>query len=68
MVLIMSPLLYILYTNMCKSRHDDRFIIKYADHCVIVTLLQENESSYGPVVEDFFCTDVNKTEGTVMDF
>ena len=28
-----SPLLFILYTNMCRSSREDRFILKYADDC-----------------------------------
>ncbi len=73
---VLSPLLYILYTNMCQSRHDNRFIMKYADDSVIVSLLQENETSHGPVVEDFvhWCeqsylqTNIAKTKDMVIDF
>ncbi len=48
-----SPLLFILYTNMCRSRHDIRYIIKYTFGPAIISLLQENESSHGPVTDDF---------------
>ena len=37
---VLSPLLYILHTNMCQSRWENRTIIKYADDLVIVSLLQ----------------------------
>ncbi len=51
---VLSPLLYILYTNDCVSRHRDRFILKLADDTVIVSLLTGDENSHGPVVNDFF--------------
>lgn len=50
---VLSPLLFILYTNMCRGRHDNRSIIKYVDDSVIVSLFQENESSHGLVTDDF---------------
>ncbi|KAK0152128.1 hypothetical protein N1851_006493 [Merluccius polli] len=50
---VLSPLLFILYTNMCRSSREDRFILKYADDSVIVSLLQGNETGHGPVVQDF---------------
>ncbi len=50
--------------------------MKYADDSVIVSLLQENETSHGPVVEDFvhWCeqsylqTNIAKTKDMVIDF
>lgn len=50
---VLSPLLFILYTNMCRSNREDRFILKYADDSVIVSLLQGNETGHGPVTQDF---------------
>ena len=50
---VLSPLLYILYTDDCRSRHDERFIIKFADDSAIVSLLQDHEINHGPVVDDF---------------
>ncbi|KAK7880697.1 hypothetical protein WMY93_032663 [Mugilogobius chulae] len=32
----LSPLLYILYTHQCRSSHQDRHILKFADDSVIV--------------------------------
>ena len=45
---VLSPLLFILYTNICCSSREDRFILKYADSSVIV-----NETGHGPVAQDF---------------
>ena len=50
---VLSALLYILYTNDCRSHHADRFIIKYADDSVVVSLLYDGEVSHGLVFEDF---------------
>lgn len=38
---------------MCQSSYKNRGTIKYADDSVIVSLLQEDEISHGPVVDDF---------------
>ena len=73
---VFSPLLYILYTNMCQSRWDNRTIIKYADDSVIVSLLQDTETSHGPVINYFvewceasyFQLNVTKTKDMLTDF
>lgn len=39
---------------MCRhSSRADRFILKYADDSVIVSLLQDNETSRGTVTQEF---------------
>ncbi len=48
---VLSPLLFILYTNDCMSSY--RHIIKFADVSVIVCLMSEEDSMYGPVFDDF---------------
>ena len=50
---VLSPLLYILYTDDCQSQYDDIHIIKFADDSAIVSLLQDHESAHGPVVDHF---------------
>lgn len=50
---VLSPLLYILYTDDCCSRRDHRHILKFADDTAIVSLLHDDENVHGPVVEDF---------------
>ena len=56
---VLSPLLFILYTNMCQSTYENSLILKYADDSVIVSLLQGSEHNHGPVVDDFvkWCED-----------
>ncbi len=76
MISVLSPLLYILYTNVCVSRHRDRFILKFADDTVIVSLLTGDENSHGPVVSNFltWCdsaflqVNIKKTKDMVIDF
>ncbi len=73
---VLSPLLFILYTNMCQSTFKDRLILKYADDSVIVSLLQGNEYNHGPVVDNFvkWCEDsylqlnITKTKDMAIDF
>jgi len=36
---VLSPLLYILYTDDCRSQHENRHILKFADDSAIVSLL-----------------------------
>jgi hypothetical protein len=50
---VLSPLLFILYTNMCRSQYENRLILKYADDSVVVSLLRGGESSHGPVIVTF---------------
>ena len=73
---VLSPLLFILYTNMCRSQYENRLILKYADDSVVVSLLRGGESSHGPVIDDFlrWCDDsylqinVSKTKDMFIDF
>ena len=73
---VLSPLLFILYTNMCQSTFNNRFILKYADDSVIVSLLQGNENSHGPIIDSFvrWCEDSHlhlntlKTKDMAIDF
>jgi hypothetical protein len=73
---VLSPLLYILYTNDCISKYTNRYFLKFADDTVIVSLLEYNEMCHGPVVDDFvkWCDDaclqlnVFKTKDMSIDF
>ncbi len=38
---------------MCQSKHSNSTILKFADDTVIVSLLHNNESGHGPVIEEF---------------
>ena len=73
---VLSALLFILYTDDCRSHHDNSFIIKYADDSVIVSLLNNEETGHGQVTADFLsrCTDtflelnISKTKELLVDF
>ena len=71
---LLSPLLFILY--MCQSKYENKTIIKYADDSVIVSLLQKNLTSHGPIIEDFvkWCEEshlqlnISQTKYMIIDF
>ena len=73
---VLSAFLFILYTDDCRSNHDNRFIIKYADDSVIVSLLDNDEVGHGQVTEDFLscCNDaflelnISKAKELCIDF
>ncbi len=73
---VFSLLLYIMYTNDCRSAHKNCHILKFADDAVILSLLNRDESSHGAVVDDFmnWCQDsfllinVSKTKDMSIDF
>lgn len=50
---VLSPLLFVLYTNECRSEYSGRHILKFADDTVIVSLLKGSDTEHGPVVSDF---------------
>ena len=50
---VLSPLLYILYTNDCCSTFENCHILKFADDMVIVSLLNSTETLHG-LVADYF--------------
>ena len=70
------PLLYILYTNDCRSTHPNRFIIKFSDDTALLSLLFNEETGHGPVVEDLvdwcdkpcLCLNATKNKDMCIDF
>ncbi len=68
---VLSPL-YILYTNDCRSQFPNRHILKFADDTVIVSLLCDDESSHGPVIDFLkWCKNsknFTKTKDMCIDF
>ncbi|KAF7668648.1 hypothetical protein LDENG_00299480, partial [Lucifuga dentata] len=73
---IVTTTLYILYTNDCRSKYQNRHILKFADDTVIISLLHGKEDSHGPVLNDFvqWCDDnfltlnISKTKDVFIDF
>ena len=72
----LSDLFFILYTNNCLSNHANRYILKYADDSIIVSLLKGENQAHGPVVDDFIAwcdqsflhLNVSKTKDMIIDF
>ncbi|KAK0135828.1 putative RNA-directed DNA polymerase from transposon X-element [Merluccius polli] len=73
---VLSPLLFILYTNNCSSPYPGRYLIKFADDTALVSLLKESEQDHGPVLPEFlgWCEQSNlllntlKTKEMSIDF
>lgn len=73
---VLSPLLFVLYTNECRSQHAGRHILKFADDSVIVFLLSSDDPDHGPVVKEFtdwcssssMCINVSKTKEMLIGF
>lgn len=73
---VLSPLLFVLYTNECFSQHTGRHILKFSDDSVIVSLLSNDDPVHGPVVREFIdwcfssfmCINVSKTKEMLIDF
>ncbi len=73
---VLSPLLFSLYTDDCRSVFEGRHIIKFADDSVIVPLLTGSDGSHGPVVDHFiqWCDasflniNASKTKEMFIDF
>ena len=73
---VLSPLLFSLYTNDCRSRNECNKIFKYADDTAIVSLCVNKDVIYREEVNNFstWCKDnflelnVNKTKELIIDF
>jgi len=74
---VLSPLLFTLYTNECRSIADNCHVIKYADDTVIVgNIYNSNESMYFRQVkwftdwcqQNYLNLNVNKTMEMILDF
>lgn len=73
---VLSPLLYILYTDCCRSSYPGRHIIKFADDTAVISLLERDETEHGAVLQEFvdWCEasqlelNTYKTKELVFDF
>ena len=48
---VLSPPLYNVYTDDCRSWHDNRLLFKFADDSVTVSFLHADENNHGPIVD-----------------
>ena len=73
---VLSPLLFILYTNDCRSIRPKRYFIKFSDDTALLSLLSNDEVGHGPVLNDFvawcdrsyLCLNATKTKDMCIDF
>ena len=73
---VLSPILFIIYTNDCISKAANTFIIKFADDAAIVSLQESADLEYRNVVnsfiswckENFLILNTKKTKEMIIDF
>lgn len=72
---VLSLLLFILYTDSCRSHKEGSYLVKFSDDTALLTLLHGSESDHGSALPDFvsWCDEnvldlnVNKTKELVID-
>ena len=73
---VLSPFLFTMYTNSCRSVYSNNHYFKYADDTAVVGLLSDNETDYRSDIDHFVswcvanCLELNvvKTKELVIDF
>jgi hypothetical protein len=73
---VLSPLLFIMYTDCCRSQYENSFLVKFSDDTALLSLLLGDESDHGPSLPEFvsWCDDnflamnVKKTKEMLFDF
>ena len=73
---ILSPLLFIMYTDSCRMSHEGSYFVKFSDDTALLTLLQGQDSGHGQALPAFtkWCSDrlldlnVSKTKELIIDF
>ena len=50
---VLSPFLFILYTNDCRSIRPNWYFIKFSDDTALLSLSSNDEVDHGPVLYDF---------------
>ena len=73
---VLSPCLYTMYTNSCRSSYSNNHYFKYADDTALVGLLFDDETDYRSDIDHFVsrcvanCLELNvvKTKELVIDF
>ena len=50
---VLSPFLYTMYTNSCRSAYSHNHYFKYADDTALVGLLSDDETDYRSDIDHF---------------
>ena len=73
---VLSPLLYVLYTDDCRINHLNRFLVTFANDSILLSMLQGSEQHHAPALTEFvdWCDNsyldlnVTKTMEMIVDF
>ena len=74
---VLSPLLYILYSDDCRSNQENSYLVRFADDSALLSLLLGTQDGHGASHDDFlsWCDksyfDLNvkkKTKEVIDDF
>ena len=73
---VLSPLLFILYRDSCRSSKEGRYPVKFSDDTALLSPLQAPESDHGSALLAFvdWCDhnlldlDVSKTKKLIINF
>ncbi|KAJ8400775.1 hypothetical protein AAFF_G00391290 [Aldrovandia affinis] len=69
---VLSPLLFIPYTDDCRTSHPNCHLVKFADDTVLLSLLSDPAQDHGPALEEFMewcdasCLELNVTKTKEM--
>ena len=50
---VLSPLLYILYSDDCRSNQGNSYLVRFADHSALLSLLLGTQAGHGASLDDF---------------
>jgi hypothetical protein len=73
---VLSPLLFIMYTDCCRSQYENSFLVKFSDDTALLSLLFGDENDHGSALLEFvlWCDEnllemnVKKTKEMLFDF
>ena len=73
---VLSPLLFIMYTDSCRSSKEGSYLIKFSDDTALLSLLQGAESDHGCALpafvqwcdNNFLDLNLGKTQELIIDF
>ena len=73
---VLSPLLYILYSDDCRSNQENSSLVRFADDSALLSLLLGTQDGHGASLDDFisWCDksyldlNVNKSKEVIADF
>ena len=52
-VCVLSPLLYIMYTDDCRSNQENSYLVRFADDSALLSLLRGTQDGHSAALDDF---------------